>query len=148
MVVRIAGAIFALALILLASYYQAPRQAYAQPAGGADPVHILSAASTNSNLIRAQPSVLYSITAINTSVTLYYLKLYDIAVAPTCASSPVSLTFPVPFGAANAGGGLSVNPAGGWRFFSGVGMCLTGGIADNDNTAAAAGVAIAFGVRG
>lgn len=121
--------------------------ANAQPASGADPVHILSAASTNSTLVRSQPSLLYSIVAINTTTTLYYLKFYDIAVAPTCASTPVVLTIPVPFGAANAGGGVSIQPPAGFRFFNGVGICLTGAIGDTDNTVAAAGVAIDLAVK-
>lgn len=121
--------------------------ALAQAPGVGDPFHLLSAASTNSTLVKTGDGIVTSIVVINTTTTLYYLKFYDIGVAPTCNTTPVKLTIPVPFGAANAGGGVVVPMPVGFRFFQGIGICLTGGIADNDNTNAATGVAINLGFR-
>ena len=137
---------YALAAFLL---FAAP--AYAQltsvvpiagPSGGATPSHFLSAANTNATNIKASQGTIYQIVAINTTVTMYYLKFYDLAVAPTCNTTPVVGTFPVPFGASNSGGGFTIPLPTGMRFTKGIGFCLTSGIADNDNGNAATGVAI------
>lgn len=106
------------------------------------PFHLLSAASTNSTSIKPAAGQLVTAVCINTTVTLYYLKFYDLAVAPTCNTSNVVLTIPCPFGATNSGGGFVMTPGQPAQFLNGIGMCLTGGIADNDNTNAVAGVAI------
>lgn len=106
--------------------------------GGAIPTHILSAASTNSNLITtAAPHIIYDVTAFNTNATTAYLKFYDVAVAPTCNISSVVATYPlvqnVPF---------SIASIVGKQFNNGVGICITGGIADNDNTNATTGIVV------
>lgn len=106
------------------------------------PSHVLSQASTNSTNIKPSPGQLVTAVCINTTATLYYLKFYDLATAPTCNTAPVVLSFPCPFGASSAGGGFVVSPAQPAQFLNGIGMCLTGGIADNDNTVAAPGVAV------
>ena len=113
--------------------------AYAQQS---QPYHLLSAASTNSTNIKPAAGQLVTAACFNTTTTLYYLKFYDLAAAPTCNSSTVVLTLPCPFGASNAGGGFVLTPAQPAQFLNGIGICLTGGIADNDNTNAATGVAI------
>ena len=107
----------------------------------------LSAATTNSNLVKAGQTALYNIIAINTTTTIYYLKLYDKATAPTCNSDTVVASYPVPFGASNAGGGFVQPRSVAAGYLLGLGFCLTGALADNDNTAAATGVAINFEYR-
>lgn len=112
------------------------------------PVHYLSAASTNATAVKAQPGAVYSIVAQNTTTTIYYLKLYDKATAPTCASDPVKATIPLPATpAAGTGIAVVIDYTVGLGFNAGIGFCLTAGIADNDNTNAATGVAINFGYR-
>ncbi len=106
------------------------------------PFHLISAATTNSTSIKGTPGQIISIVAINTSLSVVYLKLYDLAAAPTCNSSTVKLTFPVPFGSSNSGGGFVVSLPQAAQFLNGIGMCLTGGINDNDNTAAVTGIAV------
>lgn len=110
--------------------------------GGATPTHVLSTASTNSTSIKATPGNVYEVVAINTTATIYYLKFYDTAGAPTCNTATVVLTFPVPFGTSSSGGGYVIPVPVGASFKNGIGICLTAGIADNDNTNAATGVAI------
>lgn len=111
------------------------------------PLKYLSAASTNSTLVRAGATVLNALVPINTTTTLYYLKLYSKATAPTCGTDAPLWTVPIPFGASNSGGGVAL-PTGGLSFPLGLGFCLTGGIADADTSSAAAGVAINLGVSG
>jgi hypothetical protein len=110
--------------------------------GGATPAHYLSAASTNATNVKASAGNVYALAVINTTATLYYLKLYDKATAPTCNSDAVLQTYPVPASTAGAGFVLPLNV--GMSFSAGIGFCLTGGLADNDNTNAATGVAINF----
>ena len=114
----------------------------AGPSGGATPSHYLSAANTNSTLIKASPGTIYQIVAINTTVTMYYLKFYDLNVAPTCNTTTVVGTYPIPFGASNSGGGFTIPLPTGMRFTKGIGFCITSGIADNDAGSAATGIAV------
>lgn len=111
------------------------------------PLKYLSTASTNSTLVRAGRTNLLVLLPINTTTTLYYLKLYNKATAPTCGTDTPLWTVPVPFGASNSGGGVAL-PMGGLLFPLGLGFCLTGAIGDADTTNAATGVAINLGVSG
>lgn len=106
------------------------------------PTHILSGASTNATSVKPAAGQLVTAACFNTTTTLYYLKFYDTAGTPTCNSTAVALTLPCPYGASNAGGGFVLSPAQPAQFLNGIGLCLTGGLADNDNTNAATGVAI------
>ena len=95
------------------------------------PLKWLSAAGTNATLVRSGSTVLNTLVSINTTVALYYLKLYNKSTAPTCGTDTPLWTVPIPFGATSSGGGV-VLPTGGLIFPLGLGFCLTGGIADND----------------
>lgn len=114
----------------------------------ANPVHYLSAASNNATNVKPAPGALYNLIAVNTTATIYYLKLYDKATAPTCGTDIPVHTLPVPpTPASSSPAPLVLDSTVGINFNSGIGFCLTGGIADNDNTVAATGVAINFGFR-
>jgi hypothetical protein len=128
-----------LALMLLAAI----RPAAAQSA----PVHYLSTASTNAQLVKAGRTRIKILLPVNTTSTIYYLHLYNLATTPLCGTSPVVWTVPVPQ-ATGAGAGAVIPIPDGLQFPLGLGFCLTGGIADNDNTSAAAGVVINFGLAG
>lgn len=129
--------LLALAFVLLAT------PAFAQ----AVPVKYDSAVSTNSTLVAPGYSQLKVIVTINTTAALYYLKFYDKVTAPTCNTDTVVFKVPVPFGASSAGGGAVIPVPDGLQFFKGIGFCLTGGLADSDNTNAATGVTINLGVK-
>jgi hypothetical protein len=120
-----------------------PLSAVAQSA----PKKYLSAATTNATLVKAGPSRVTTIVAVNTGAAVYFLKLYNKATAPVCGTDVPVMTIPVPFVSGNAAA-VSIANANGIMFPLGVGFCLTGGIADNDNTAAATGVAVNLGVTG
>lgn len=116
--------------------------------GGCTPGKTLSAASTNSTSVKGSVGTLCSLNVINTTPTVYYLKFYDKATAPTCNSDTVVQSLPVPANSSSLGGGVAaqLGPFG-LAFTTGIGFCLTGAIADNDNTSAAAGVAISYGYK-
>jgi hypothetical protein len=111
------------------------------------PVKYDSAASTNSTLVRAGAVQINLITVTNTNAAVYYLKLYDGAVAPTCGTSTVVFKVAVPLAASGGQLIIPITDLSGLRFFNGVGFCLTGALADNDTTVAATGVTINFGVK-
>jgi hypothetical protein len=111
------------------------------------PLKFDSAASTNSNLVVAGNVQLRLLGLFNTTTTIYWLKLYDKATAPTCNSDPVKWKVPIPFGASSAGGGAVIPIPDGLQFFSGLCFCLTGAQADSDNTNAATGLTINFGIK-
>jgi hypothetical protein len=109
------------------------------------PSHFLSTVSTNSNLVMPGPLLLQWIVAGNTNAsTIYYLKLYNKTTAPTCGTDTPALTIPIPPN--NTGGGTLPIGIEGAQFPLGLGFCLTGLIADNDNSPATTGVALNFGV--
>lgn len=129
-------------LKVLATLLLLPSAALAQSA----PKKYLSAASTNSTLVWTGKALVRSVVAINTTATIYYLKLYNKPTAPTCGTDIPDQTYPVP--ASATGAGLVVSAPVGMLFGTGFGFCLTGAIADNDTSSAATGVAVNFGVSG
>lgn len=111
------------------------------------PLRLVSTASTNATQVWTGKAVLHALLPINTTSTLYYLKLYNTATIPSCGSGVPVWTIPIPQGA-GAGAGVSLPSTDGIMFSLGLGACITGGIADNDNTPAAVGIVVNFGVGG
>ena len=106
-----------------------------------------SAATTNATLVRPGNALINLLVVTNSTAALYYLKLYDVAAAPTCNTSTVVFKVAVPFGASSSGGDLVIPLADGMQFFNGIGFCLTGAIGDTDTTNAATGVTINFAIK-
>ena len=80
----------------------------------------------------------YQIDAFNNATTLVYVKLYNVATAPTCGGN----TAPqwrgmIPFGSTSSGGGFSLPWVNGDSYSLGAWMCVTTGIADDDRGAPA-----------
>lgn len=114
----------------------------AAPLGGATPFHLISAASTNSTNVKNAAGTLYALYLVNTTSTIYYLRLYNLSSAPTCSSATgVTHNIPIPANTSGAGIAVPIGPNG-EAYSTGIGYCLTGAFADNDNTNAATGVAI------
>ena len=107
---------------------------------GATPFHYLSAASTNATSVLARHCRLEGVFAINTTATVYYLKFYDKASAPTVGTDVPVLTIPVP--ASASGAGVVIPLPQGVKFVAGLAFALTGAAADSDSTNAATGVTI------
>ena len=110
------------------------------PAAPATPYFVNSAATTNGALILTGTSGLQAFFATNSGATVAYVKLYNKATAPTVGTDVPEMIIPVP--AANAGvPGVTSVPTGfnAFRFALGLGIAITGGAADSDTTAVAAG---------
>ena len=97
-------------------------------------------ASTNATSVKASAGVLHGGQAINTTGTIYYLRFYNLATAPTPSSATgFVLTVPVPANTTGAGVLLNFGPFGG-AFSTGIAFCVTGGPTSTDNSNAASGV--------
>ncbi len=108
--------------------------------GGATPATWVSAASTNATVVKASAGQVYSIVVINTTATIYYLKLFDKATTPTVGTDTPIQNYPIP--ANTSGAGFVVPIPVGMAFSNGISFALTGGIALLDSSNAATGVAI------
>lgn len=106
--------------------------------GGLSRLKVISAATTNATVVKSTAGQLYSIHLFNTGVTARYVKFYQKATAPTVGTDTPVLTYVVPAGTALR---VSLDSLGD-AFTSGIGMAITGGYADTDTTAVAAGEVI------
>jgi hypothetical protein len=99
--------------------------------GASTHFHLISAATTNATLVKSSVGVISTIEASNNGASPRYLKLYNMTTAPTVGTSTPVKTIMIP-----AGGTVTV-PAGpaGMRFWSGISIAITGGIAVADTTA-------------
>ncbi len=110
------------------------------PAAPATPLIINSAASTNGQLVLTGTSGLQALFASNTGAAAAYVKLYNKATAPTVGTDVPAMLIPVPAAAAGVPGVVEITPGfNGYRFALGLGLAITGGAADSDTTAVAAG---------
>jgi hypothetical protein len=143
------AAALAVALVGVAVAYGQPLTVYdaanrsTSPVSLCLPYHLAggTAASTNSTAIKTTPGKLCQITPFNTTATVYYLKVYDSASAPTC-SSATNLKHVYPIPASVTVGGFVIPTAFGESYSNGIAFCVTAGGGDTDNTSAATGVYI------
>lgn len=102
--------------------------------------YLVSAASTNATNCKASGGNFYGFRFINTTGTLYYLRLYNLSSSPSC-NSATGFVESIPIPANTSGAGIvafSANAPIGYS--AGIGFCFTGGSSSSDNTAAAVGV--------
>lgn len=106
----------------------------------ATPYILNSAATTNIALILTGTSGLQAFYATNTGATVAFVKLYNKATAPVLATDVPAMIIPVP-AAVSGVPGIATLPVGfsGFRFALGLGIAITGAVADTDTTAVAAG---------
>lgn len=95
----------------------------------------ISLATNNATNLKNIAGVLGGIVAINLTATVRYLKIYDKASAPTVGTDVPVMTIPIP--ASTDGAGFVWNVP--IMLSSGISYAITGGAADNDNTAVGAG---------
>jgi hypothetical protein len=114
--------------------------------GGADGCDLISTASTNATNCKAQAATLYDLSGVNTTATLAYLRIYNLATSPTCSSAVGFVaSFPIP---ASASGAALVRPfVMGRVFTTGIAWCITGGGSSTDNTNAPAGVYVTVSAK-
>jgi hypothetical protein len=105
----------------------------------ARPFHLVAAATNNATLISAGSHTVFGAQLGGVGAAPAYLKIYDKATAPTCGTDiPVKILIIPAAATAALGGGSNVSTAEGVLISLGLGICVTAGIADNDNTAVAA----------
>lgn len=109
------------------------------PLAPATPFILNSVAGTNISLILTGTSGLHAFYATNTGATAAFVKLYNKATAPVLATDVPAMIIPVPAAVAGVPG-VATLPIGhnGFRFALGLGIAITGGVADTDATAVAA----------
>jgi hypothetical protein len=105
---------------------------------GGTPVHVISQANTNPTVVKAAPGTVIGIACMNAGAVVGWLHLHDTASAPTAGSTPVVQCYAVP--ASTFGNGFILDVP--ITFSSGIAFTFTGGAADNDSSAAPAGVAL------
>lgn len=99
-----------------------------------------SAATTNATSVKAAPGQVVGFRLVNTTSAIYYLRMYNLAAAPTCSSATGFVeSIPIPHNTGNGAGVAWTNPAP-QDYSTGIGFCITAGGSSTDNTAAAAGV--------
>lgn len=110
------------------------------PPAPATPFFVNSVASTNAALVLTGTSGLHALYATNTGAGVAYVKLFNKATAPVPGTDVPQMIIPVP-AAASGVPGVAQIPTGfiGYRFPLGLGIAITGGAADTDTTAVAAG---------
>jgi hypothetical protein len=110
------------------------------PTAPATPYILNSAATTNGALVLTGTSGLHAFYATNTGATNAFVKLYNKATAPTVGTDVPAMIIPVPAASGGVPGvaNLAIGHQG-FRFALGLGIAITGGVADNDTTAVAAG---------
>lgn len=103
---------------------------------------LISAASTNATNVKASAGNVYGFRFVNTTTTVYYLRMYNLATAPTCSSATGFVeTIPIPpAGAAGGAAGIVAIEPMGEAYTTGIAFCFTGGSSSTDNTNAATGV--------
>lgn len=110
---------------------------------GGSTCNLQSAATTNATNCKASAGTLYGYEIVNTTATIYYLRLYNSASAPTC-SSATGFIRSIPIPASSAGAGVERDMSVGESYGTGLGFCLTGGGSSTDNTSAATGLYISL----
>lgn len=102
---------------------------------------ILSAASTNATSVKGSAGNMYGYELYNTTTTIYWLRLYNLATSPTCSSATGFIrSIPIIPGTAGSSGGQISNFVIPIAYSTGIAYCLTGGSSSTDNTNAAVGV--------
>ena len=100
--------------------------------------NVVTAASTNSAVVKATAGMLYEITISNPTATAAYVKLYNKTTAPTVGTDVPVLTQAVAAGATVA---LSFGQVG-KRFATGIGIACTAAVAATDTGVSVAGIQI------
>lgn len=146
--------VYKLSLVALALYIatlsaQGPSTSISisnDPLAGCSTSYITSAATTNATLIAGVPGNVCGYSLINTTATIYYLRMYNLASIPTC-SSATGFVESIPIPASASGAGVQRPEIGGQAFSTGMSYCLTAEGTSTGNTAAATGVYISVRYR-
>lgn len=110
------------------------------PAVPATPYFVNSLATTNAVLVLTGTSGLCALYATNDAATPAFVKLFNKATAPVPGTDVPEMIIEVPAAVGSGLGRAEISPGfNAYRFPLGLGIAITGGRADNDTTAVAAG---------
>lgn len=104
--------------------------------GGSQIYRLVSLATTNGNNIKSTVGQVYGWFMSNTNASPRFVKLYNSATSPTVGTTTPLMTITIP-GNSN-GAGTNVDFSSGISFSSGIGIAITGLVADSDTTAISA----------
>lgn len=107
------------------------------------PFRVLSAATTNAQTIIVRQCLLTSLFVVNTNASARFLKIYDTASTPIAGSGTPIWTLTIP--GSTTGAGFSYPLAVPVGFNYGIGLTITGAVADNDTTVVAANEVVIAG---
>jgi hypothetical protein len=107
--------------------------------GGLTETGIITTAAANVGFVKASAGQLYKVEVSNSSASWVYLKLYNSASAPTAGAGTPQRRIGVPPSSTL----LTTTDIGG-VYSTGIGYAITGGTADTDMTAIAAGILVNF----
>lgn len=138
------AAVVALALALLGGWAIAPTaQGALYPTGTDTPAtsYLAAAATTNATSVKTSAGNVYGYSLSNTLGTVYYLRMYNLAAAPTC-SSAVGFVESIMIPSSTSGAGRERHQPNGQAFSTGIAYCITDTAASTGNGAAAVGVQV------
>ena len=101
------------------------------------PGKIISANSVNATVLKAGSGTLGYLICFNLNTSARYLKLYNIATAPTVGTTTPVHTFVIPGSTIGVPLIIPLQPDGIY-FSAGISLALTTGVADSDSNAVAA----------
>lgn len=102
-----------------------------ETSGGETTFHFVAAASNNATSLKSSAGQVYSVDVFNNAAYPVYFKLYNTSSSPSsCGATNLAKVV-----GTQAGTQHTVKTEEGWPFATGIGYCLTKGIADSDNTA-------------
>ena len=104
--------------------------------------NVVTAASTNSAVVKATAGTLYEITISNPTATAAYVKLYNKATAPTVGTDEPVMTIPVPATSATTMPISLIFGQVGKRFATGIGIACTAAAAATDTGVSVVGIQI------
>lgn len=127
-----------IAISFLSLFLFCTGSAWAQnPQGfGCAPYKLFSASSTNATLVAAGKHTIKYMHYQNINAAVKYLKFYDNNKSPTCGTDTPVLTLAMQGSTVGLAREISIYP--GIAFQSGIALCITGALADNDTTSVTA----------
>lgn len=125
-----------LSMMLVASIAHAQQAFYADAKVAVK--SYISVNNTTAVAVKPSAGTVYSVDAFNNGASLAYVKLYAAVLPFTCGTGTPFARYLIPYGASSSGGGFNVSNINGDAYSTGIVMCITTGIADNDTGAPAA----------
>ena len=125
-----------LGMLLLSSIANAQQAFYADAKVAVK--SYISVNNTTAVAVKTSPGTVYSVDAFNNGASVAYVKLYAAVLPFTCGTGTPLARYMIPYGASSSGGGFNVSNINGDAYSTGIVMCITTGIADNDTGAPAA----------